>query len=84
MRLSLAKKEREIAGKYQIEKGVPLPGNLRGRASVYPFPQMGIGDSFTFEADRYNTVRRAATYWGGDHGVKFSVSTIHNRCWRRS
>jgi hypothetical protein len=84
MRLSLAKKVREGGSRYQIEKGIPLPGNLNGRASVYPFPQMEVGDSFAFEPDRYNTVRRAATYWGGDHGVKFSVSTIHNRCWRRS
>lgn len=82
MRLSLAK-QRETA-RYLVEKDVPIPTNLKGRKSVYPFPEMEVGDSFSFEPDRYNTVRRAATYWGGDHGVKFSVSSVHNRCWRRS
>ena len=83
MRLTLAKQARD-GGRYQVEKGVPLPENMKGRKSIYPFADMEIGDSFAFEPDRYNTVRRAATYWGGDHGVKFSVSTVHNRCWRRS
>jgi hypothetical protein len=68
--------------KYKIEKGVPIPRGTQCR--VYPFNEMQVGDSFTFEPEKYNTVRRAATYYGGDHGVKFSVSSVHNRCWRRS
>lgn len=33
----------------QIEKNIPIParaGNKAGRNSLYPFPKMGIGDSF--------------------------------------
>ena len=82
MRLTLAKQQK-AASRYPIEKGIPMPGNY-GSHGTYPFPQMEVGDSFAFEPDRYNAVRRAATYWGGDHGVKFSVSSVHNRCWRRS
>jgi hypothetical protein len=80
MRLSLAKEVKETA-RYQVEKGIPMP--RRGGSSIYPFAEMAVGDSFSFEPNRYNTVRRSATYWGGDHGVKFTVSSVHNRCWRR-
>ena len=69
------------ASKYKVEKNVPM--TLASHA-VYPFAEMEIGDSFAFEPERYNSVRRSATYFGGSHGCKFSVSGIHNRCWRRS
>lgn len=66
---------------YQIEKGIPLP---RATNAVYPFAQMEVGDSFTFEPEKYNTIRRCASYYAGGHGCKFSVSSVHNRCWRRA
>jgi hypothetical protein len=32
--------------KLKIEKGIPLPPTTMGRARIYPFKEMEIGDSF--------------------------------------
>lgn len=75
---------KEINTKYQIEKGVPMSEGMGGRHAIYPFAKMAVGDSFTFEPEEYEAVRRSATRYGGSHGWKFSASSVHNRCWRRS
>ena len=40
-----------------IEKNVPLPKpRMRGGVTVYPFPQMEVGDSFALPRDRGQTL----------------------------
>jgi hypothetical protein len=41
---------------YEIQKGVPLPEQRRGRPPVYPFKNMQPGDSFT--SPRYVNLKR--------------------------
>ena len=45
---------------YQIEHNVPMPSRRAGR---YPFPNMGIGDSFTVPVEMEKQARAAATYF---------------------
>lgn len=71
--------DREI----RIESGVPLP---RSRSALKEaFGRMGVGDSFLVTSDmNLSSVRAAATRYGIDHGITFTVrkSPKGPRCWR--
>lgn len=61
---------------YRIRKGIPLPE--KSSNAIYPFSDMEIGDSFTFESDSIAKIEQAAYQYarrvGG--GVKFSVRKL--------
>lgn len=50
----------------EISKGVKVPAVKRtGPKRKYPFPEMDIGDSISFEQDElFDKARRAATLYG--------------------
>ena len=83
----------------QIEKDIPIPpiprsgGRHKGRwKRKYPFPDMGIGDSFFVPAEskaaarsRANVLLISAREWGArDYGFKFTTRTYEDgvRIWR--
>ena len=43
---------------YDIEKGVPLPEDMRGGGTRYPFDQMETGDSIFFSLDEGDNAKR--------------------------
>lgn len=70
---------------YEIEHGVKIPERGSG-ARKYPFPEMGIGDSFRVNDAVLGKVQAASFQYGKVHGVKFSVRKDGDgyRCWRIS
>jgi len=44
---------KQTKNQFEVEKGIDIPVRL-GRARVYPFPEMGIGDSFIIPNDNRN------------------------------
>lgn len=74
---------------YEIEKGVPIPDDPRGRRGKYPFKDMEVGDSFFVSCDdekRKKTVRNSiyASRWRREKGYKFKCSLEKEgiRVWR--
>lgn len=74
---------------FVVESNVPISKakENRGRKSIYPFSQMGVGDSFEFEGDEAERgrVASASRNWGKDRGILFATKrTGYNkfRCWR--
>lgn len=74
---------------FKIEKNVPFNGHVSSRkgASKYPFPEMEVGDSFSFGADNSDVdkIRMAASRFGQTNGMTFSTSRQKDgtyRCWR--
>lgn len=70
--------------KFQIDKSVPVPLARHGRGPVYPFKEMGIGDSFIVPPERSERLRNAAHAHGARAGKKFAVRKQPDgvRCWR--
>ncbi len=66
----------------QIEKGVPLT-DLRGAEPKYPWPDMGVGDSFFADVPPA-TLRPSARQYGQRHGKVFRVRKegAGSRAWR--
>lgn len=74
--------------KFTIQKNVPIPES-RGRAAIYPFPKMEVGDSFEVSKGTYaagqEPVRRAAYAYGRMTGKKFTCRSTGEdtlRIWR--
>lgn len=79
----------------QIDHDIPPPKPTIGRPLKYPFPDMGVGDSFAIPLAgvSYGTedhaaakLRAAAIRYGHKNGCKFSLRTDREnnvvRCWR--
>ena len=70
-------------GEYKIEKRVPLPkGKGHGRKRKYPFAEMKVGDSFSFDESQIRNVRTSASHHAARLGFVFTVSAQELRCWR--
>lgn len=75
----------------KIESRMPKP-NGRGGVTVYPFAEMGVGDSFFLPAGDLGAtaiqrkVAAAAGGYGSKRGMKFSTRQVEGgvRCWRDS
>lgn len=69
---------------FAIDKNVPMPAPKRGRRSKYPFAQMRVGDSFSFDLKLRNTVSAAASAYASNNGVKFAMRSEggNARIWR--
>lgn len=71
---------------FEIEKGVPMPADQKGKkgSSKYPLADMSIGDSFFVPNGRITTVRKAAYQRGPALNRRFSVRTVDGgvRVWR--
>lgn len=69
----------------EIQKGIELPPDTRGRKTKYPFAQMQVGDSFEVTGPR-NTVLTAATSWAKRRKNKHQFTIRHSngktRIWR--
>ena len=69
---------------FVIDHGIPLPPRNNGRETLYPWREMGVGDSF-FVAEIAGKVMsiRAATA-GFRLGVKFAARSVEggSRVWR--
>jgi hypothetical protein len=67
---------------FQIEKNIPVPS----KASLYPFRQMEIGDSFLVPADAITRARSALTaFRSANDNFKFATRTLDGgalRIWR--
>jgi len=70
---------------FVIEKNIELPPKRHargpGRACIYPFAHMQVGDSFV--TDRKGAVQ-AARSWGKRREIKFSARKVQGgtRIWR--
>ena len=69
---------------FRVERHIPVPpGAGRGKASLYPFPTMKVGDSFVVEnLQIFRSASRAAHMYGKRHGQKFCESLANLRIWR--
>jgi len=68
-----------------IVKAVPIPKRFNERgASVYPFPQMDVGDSVYIDGEAGRLARSVAYQYGRRFGKKFSArrSSGGFRIWR--
>jgi len=43
---------------YTIDKGVPLPDDMRGGGTIYPFDQLEVGDSIFFPLSASDNAKR--------------------------
>ena len=62
--------------KFKIEKDIPLPPKTK-----YPFPQMEVGDSFSFNEDDSIAVKSSVCFYSRKTGKKFRIAQ-KNRVWR--
>jgi len=69
---------------FEIDKAIPLPQKLGRQSKTYPFPYMGIGDSFKTTADEYEKASRAAYAYGHSHSCQFACRKLDKggRIWR--
>ena len=69
---------------FKIETGIPLPGGSRNLK--YPWHQMSVGDSFSFNADLVRKVWPAASYFARRNPeFRFSIRKQRDgnyRVWR--
>lgn len=65
---------------FEIEKNVEVPTS----ASMYPFGQMEIGDSFFVPEAKHGGCAAAAYKFARENGVKFSFRKVEGgrRIWR--
>lgn len=70
---------------YTIDSGVPI---LPSREQRYPFAELAVGESFSFQLHEVKEIRSAAQYIGKKYNKKFSVRKDKadgvGRCWRVS
>ena len=74
----------------KIEKNIPLPSIVQRSQCMYPFDEMGIGDSFFVGPDplRVQSVRNSLNTWLNRNGpVKYRFTVRRTvgggyRCWR--
>ena len=65
---------------YIVESGHEIPKGRRA-SQTYPFSEMDVGDSFSFEKCDTTRVRNASSY-AKRGGKKYHVSVGLLRCWR--
>lgn len=69
---------------FEIEKGIPVPRNVR--KGNYPYSEMEVGDSFfvSNEVASAEAVRNSASLYGRKFGKRFTVSLCSGgvRVWR--
>ena len=66
---------------FKIESDVPIPSV----GYIYPFAEMGVGDSFKIEEKDVHRIRAAATQFAKRNDAKFTTrknGTDGYRCWR--
>lgn len=70
--------------KPRIEKSVPMTQQKRPAATIYPWHDMKVDDSFLVPLAKRNAVYVAANDFGKRHGKKFTVRTTDEgvRVWR--
>lgn len=75
------KKSEEASVK--IDKKIPFPPRKYGAKSIYPWKEMGVGDSFVYDGPVANA-HSAATYYNRITGNEFSARAHngHTRVWR--
>jgi hypothetical protein len=71
----------------QIDKGVPLLRDTRGRSSPWPLREMEMGDSFAFPTIYRDSVNNAMRYakktWGSERiYTQRQLGNGTSRCWR--
>ncbi len=68
----------------KLEKGVAIPRAHAVGTSLYPFPNMKIGDSFIVPLVKGATAASAASWYGKRHKMKFISRRFENgvRIWR--
>jgi hypothetical protein len=65
----------------KIERGIPVPEHLT--ATIWPFPQMEVGDSIALDRQGAERARNAASSYQKSHpGVKFAVRKTGDEEWR--
>ena len=68
-----------------IDTGVPVPETTgKGRPSIWPIDQLGVGESFVFPADKRQTIASAASRkkeGGKEFTIKKQDDTSY-RIWR--
>ena len=70
-------KERKDMKTYIIEKDIPLVSHK----NIYPFNQMIVGDSFSYDVEDKKRITSAGSAYSRKHvGVKFTMR--QGRCWR--
>lgn len=71
---------------YEIEKGIPVPKRIErgGRSPLYPFKEMGIGDSIFIPGDRSKHPTNWHGYYAKRTGFKFVIRKVEGgfRVWR--
>lgn len=69
-------------GMVKVEKGVAIP-RPRNRSS-YPWPELGIGDSFLVEGGKRSSFSNLLCYWSMKLDRKFVARTVEGglRIWR--
>ena len=74
----------------RVEKGIPVGHVGPGRPAIYPFHQLGVGESFLFpphvdiKLARANASAAVPRLFGKNSGVRFlcKETTRGVRCWR--
>jgi len=68
----------------EIEKGIPIPNDGRGRPSRYPWTTMDVGDSFFIPGKTAHDFSGIASGAGFRTGRKFTTRTVEGgvRVWR--
>ena len=67
--------------KYIVESGYEIPKERRA-SQTYPFSEMDVGDSFSFEKCDAPRVRNAASHDVRRSGKEYRVTVGLLRCWR--
>ena len=73
---------------FKVERNVPITPQATGRpairASLYPFAELNVGDSFAVTTNNPQKIRSAAHHWGKTLGRVFQTRLTDEgiRCWR--
>lgn len=65
-------------GHYEIRRGEPMPEMVLvpSEGPKYPFPDMDVGDSFTFPHDCRNRISACASRYKRRHGHAFAIRDL--------
>lgn len=70
-----------MAGKFKVDKNVPLPPVGDRRSSKYPWSQMAVGDSFEFSKEDKGSVANSAKSYSRRH-PEYTFRVYGLRIWR--
>jgi len=73
-----------MSTQFQIEKNIPIPPKIRGRAGemAVALAPLEVGDSFTFEDDANKNYQHRISYTAKRMGIKITVRLIGERRYR--